>query len=176
MCQRCKDQVSDAFVRGIATIFWGNAWADHVEEHRCASLSGIEITSVMPEIPEVVWRMAERFAGMVEQANDLTLPALFAQAMKYTGRELTHKDYWSDTAERFGECLAWEAMGAGVSWYDDHPEFKIELPLEESREMIVPDIGTCELRNYADEHCETAEDASNDAASATDGSGEEVIQ
>src|SRR5579872_1633079 len=122
MCERCKDQVSDTFVKGMATILWGDAWADHAEEHACCNLSGCEITHVMPEIPEVAWRMAERLAGKIEQANGCALAVLFAQAMKAEGRpDLEHEDYHDETAERFGECLAWMAMGAGVSWYDDHP-------------------------------------------------------
>lgn len=153
MCNRCKGQVSEVFVRGIATIFWASGWADHVEEHGCRSLSGCKIEEVMPEIPEKAWRMAERFAGMVEQANGLNLPAIFAQAMKHTGRELEHADYWSDDAERFGECLAHMGMGSGVSWYDDHPRFKIELTLREPYAMRVPRFEASELQFHAADTC-----------------------
>jgi hypothetical protein len=154
MCDKCKGQVSDAFVRGIATILWADAWASHVEEHECSCLAGVKIEEVMPEIPEPAWRMAERFAGAIEQANGLNLPALFAQAMRHTGREMVHEDYWGDDAERFGECLAWMGMGAGVSWYDDHPEFKVSIGIREPYAMIVPRAENYLLRVRADETCE----------------------
>lgn len=155
MCDRC-DQVSDAFVKGMAAILWGNAWADHVDEHDCFDLSGREVTEVMPEIPEVVWRRAERLAGTIEQANGLSLPAIFSQAMKAEGKTVEHEDYWGADAEGFGSYLAHMAVGSGVSWFDDHAEFKLTvIPREEPHDLIVPssDIA-CELQLYANVACE----------------------
>lgn len=151
MCDKCKDQTSDAFVRGIATIFWASAWADHVDEHQCRELGGSEITECMPEIPEPAWRAAERFAGAVEGANGTSLAVLLSHAMRAAGRTLEHEDYWGDDAQRFGECLAYMGMGDGVSWYDDHPEFEVE-----GRKMRVPHVETLELQALAGDQCEDA--------------------
>jgi len=47
--------------------------------------------------------------------------------------------------KRFGECLAWMSMGAGVSWFDDHEPFDLKVPLCAE---------SCDLRMLADERCE----------------------
>lgn len=156
MCSNCEGQASDTFVRGMATILWADAWANHAEEHDCVNLSGCEVTEYMPEIPEMAWRMAERLAGMIEQANDLNLAACYASAMRAMGREdLTHPDYHDATALRFGECLAWEAMGAGVSWEDDHPPFLIYGGVcKPDREMTIPHFEAFDLQLHADDTCE----------------------
>jgi hypothetical protein len=156
MCDRCKDQVSDAFVNGMARILWGNAWADHAEEHDCFNLSGQEVTEVMPEIPEVVYRKAERLSGAIEQANGLSLPAIFSQAMKAEGKTVEHEDYWGADAEGFGSYLAHMAVGSGVSWFDDHAEFKLSLGTDaEPRDLVVPETDiACELQLFAGDTCE----------------------
>lgn len=145
MCDNCKGQISDTFVRGLATSIWGCAWADHVEEHGCYNLSGCEITEHMPEIPEIAYRMAERIMGMIEQANNMHVACLFAAAMQADGKTaLEHRHYYDRIAERFGECLGHMAMGTGVCWFDDHNRFDLK----------VPNCETYGLRVYANETCE----------------------
>jgi hypothetical protein len=61
---------NNPIIRGIATILWASAWADHVEEHRCCSLSGCEVTSIMPTIPDTAWEHAIRLAGRIEGVNN----------------------------------------------------------------------------------------------------------
>ena len=155
MCSNCEGQASDTFVRGIATILWGDAWASHCEEHNCVNLSGCKVEDHMPPIPEVAWRMAERLAGMIEGVNG-SLAVCFAAAMRAEGKpDLEHESFHDDTALRFGECLAWRAMGAGVSWEDDHAAFM--LPTYPPREMKFPHFENYELQLYAGETCKEEE-------------------
>ena len=118
----------DPIIRGIATILWASTWADHVAEVRCRSLSGCEITQVMPSIDEAAFRLAHRVAGRIEQVN-YNLPSLCAAAWRADGNSDTDDSPDDEFAERFGECLAYMAQGAGVSWFDDHKEFPLEVPL-----------------------------------------------
>jgi hypothetical protein len=39
----------------MATILWASAWADHVEEQQCQSVSGCEITDLLAENHFVIW-------------------------------------------------------------------------------------------------------------------------
>lgn len=161
MCDNCKGQISDTFVRGMATILWAMGWSNHTEEHDCCNLSGCEITSCMPKIPEKAYRVAERIAGAIEYANGAGLYLLFSQAMKAEGKpELKHEDYHGEEAMRFGECLAHMAIGSGVSWYDDHEHFTLGEYFKNQGEMIIPhcDGADNELQEYADETCEEETD------------------
>ena len=148
----------DTVVQAMASIFWGMGWADHVEEHKCDNLSGVEITSVMPSIPAEAYAMAERALGAIEHANGMSWPCLFAAAMKAdgiegelrtasNGYEYTSYDYRGELAERFGDCLAHMAMGSGVSWTDDHKESGLKVPL--CAESVCFD-----MKLIADERCE----------------------
>ena len=131
----------DEITKGIASVLWGGSWADHVEEHQCSNLSGCEITECMPEIPTEAWIMAGELLGRIVQANGKDIYRLLSAACKADGVA-----YRPDTEyqERFGNCLAYMATGAGVSWFDDHEEFEIK----------VPDFEEHDLRVHADETCE----------------------
>jgi hypothetical protein len=108
----------DAFVRGIATILWGLAWADHADGHKCCNLSGCKIEDHMPEIPPIAWQWAERIAGRIEGEIGISLLALYAAALRAGSAS-------DGDEQRFGECLAYAAMGHGVSWLDDHDDFEV---------------------------------------------------
>lgn len=120
----------DSCVRGIAEILWGCAWADHVEAHRCTNLSGCDILQVMPPIPRQAWAVAERVLGHIEQANPQwshSWRAMFAAARRADG--LPDEGWSEEEVTRFGNCLAYMAMGHGVSWFDDHEHFPLSVPL-----------------------------------------------
>lgn len=108
-------------IRGIATILWASAWADHADDHRCTNLSGCEITAHMPPIPWVAWLMAGRLLRAVEKANGPIASILdrAERADSEAGISLPYR-YGRSGPQRFGECIAYESMGAGVSWEDDH--------------------------------------------------------
>jgi hypothetical protein len=48
--------------------------------------------------------------------------------MEADGREGFGTWMFYEQEQRFGECLAWMALGAGVSWFDDHARFEIKVP------------------------------------------------
>lgn len=134
----------DRILIGVAQILWGLSWADHADEHGCVNLSGKKIEHEMPEIPDEAWLMSARLVGMIEQANERSVYCLYADAVRADTGQDEHVDFDSDDAERFGNCLAYQALGHGVSWFDDHAEFPLETPSFEATD----------LRVLADEQCD----------------------
>lgn len=129
-------------VEGMAEIFWGDGWATHAEEHRCANISGEEITEIMPQIPARIYAFCERVMGKIEQANGTNEFALLYAALTADGKnpsELFEKnrDEFDRLANEFGNGLAYMAMGSGVSWFDDHEKFDLEVPHCENEAYII---------------------------------------
>jgi hypothetical protein len=119
----------DEIVEGMRKLLWALSWADHADEAGCCNLSGCNVYDYLPDTPPAAQRHAERIAGAYEALNGCDLADLFERAVaadkakRSIGRNHRHA-----TAERFGECLAYMAVGAGVSWFDDHEEFPLQVP------------------------------------------------
>ena len=155
-----KKEINANIVSGIASILWGDAWAQHIENARdegrkpCQNLSGCKIEDVMPEIPKMARQRAMLLARSYGKDNgEVCLADLIVAA--YRADECFDEDYSDEDLlrdiqendsyqEEFGNCLAWMAMGAGVSWFDDHSDFPLE----------VPHIENYDLQMWATEHCE----------------------
>jgi len=135
---------NDPILNGMASTLWGMEWADHVEEHRCANLSGVEITDVMPEVPIEAYLLAANFIGHIEQANRMNIYALLYKAAKADGQDPYEGDKpGDDYAEEFGSDLGMMALGSGVSWFDDHAQFDIEVPHLEASDLMALAEETC---------------------------------
>lgn len=140
------EEVSDSgldveIMEGMSKALWATAWADHVEEHGCESLSGVELTEVMPIVPDAADRMAVDLSTQFSKLNGRKgLSELYKEAMKADEAEGRKQG----SPEEFGSDLAMQAMGHGVSWFDDHAEFPIKFP----------SIDNFDLRIKADEDCE----------------------
>ena len=158
MAKKKVISTEDCILKGMQEILWGSAWADHVEAVQCQSLSGCDITEVMPKIPKQVAGMCQRIAGHIEQANGSCLIMLLYKAAQVDGKfpenhsEDPNFNGWdyidSDYAERFGNCLMYGSQGAGVSWFDDHEQFDLKIPYGRV-EMYELD-----LKIHAEQHCE----------------------
>lgn len=146
-----RSEIRDEVIRGIATVLWACAWADHVEEHDCYNLSGCQIEEHMPAIPWCAWLAAGRLLRRVEKAHGTTIEVILLRAAEMDLNE--HKcgrvfdadaDDVSDLAGRFGECMAYEAMGAGVGWADDHAEIPFyDVPYGEFYDLQYHAESTC---------------------------------
>lgn len=130
-------------IEGCASIIWASVWAHVAEESDTYNLSGCEITEHMPEIPEEAYTFARKVLADMLHLNRREVGLQFNQETHkcertYTARtvsdllemalradicsgneEIPHFD---DYARRFGECMAFRAMGDGVGWEDDHAE------------------------------------------------------
>lgn len=94
-----------------------------------------ELTDVAPDTPDYVRLEAARLLGKLEQANGVTVTAIMHAAavadMPEQERLAMRNDAVAavqlngDEARDFGHYIAMQAMGHGVSWFDDHAEFDL---------------------------------------------------
>ena len=142
----------DAWLEGAARAFFVTAYADFVEEghstdnelddderERRLSLprpgAGEDWMDYAPPTPPNAYALAGELWNALHAANGragvYTL-AMRAEAADHkpcdrcTGSGCSNID--PIDAEKFGHYLAMEAMGHGVSWFDDHEKFEIEIP------------------------------------------------
>lgn len=119
----------DAFLYGAARAFFMTAFADYVEDedreddgHEYPHPGpGGDWADVTPEPPPNAYALAgELWAGLY---------ALNGKAGPYTlANNAEAADGAPIDAEEFGHYLAMTAMGHGVSWFDDHKDFPLEVP------------------------------------------------
>jgi hypothetical protein len=128
----------DAFLEGAAKAFFATAYADYVEEAdstdndldevarnaraNCARPGpGEDWMDYLPEIPPNAYALAGELWAALHAANgEAGVYSLALRAEAVDGK--------APDPEQFGHCLAMEAMGHGVSWFDDHAKFKIKIP------------------------------------------------
>jgi len=107
----------DEITRGCAECLWAMAWADAREEAG-NSVQG-EITSQMPDVPALAYVLAAGVVGFAQQLNGCSMYVAYNAAQN--AADFDEKA----TRERFGYCLAYSYVGAGVTWGDDHPAFLV---------------------------------------------------
>lgn len=120
----------DAFIEGAARAFFVCAYADFVEDpereddgHDYASASmGADWADMAPATtpPNAYALAGELWAGLYALNGKAGPYTLVLNAEAADGAEID--------AEEFGHYLAMEAMGHGVSWFDDHEKFPLEVP------------------------------------------------
>jgi hypothetical protein len=115
---------------GITRAFWTDVWVREQEEkaertgRRVPWGPGDEITDFVPRtVPATVRRQAVEFAGALKYRNHTNLYGLYLMAMNAPGRHTREP-----SAASFGWYLGMQGMGHGVSWFDDHPQFPIQIP------------------------------------------------
>jgi hypothetical protein len=119
----------DQFLYGAARAFFMCALADFVEDPEREDDGhdyphpgcGGDWMDVCPELPPNAYALAgELWAGLY---------ALNGKAGPYTlANNAEAADGAPVDAEDFGHYLAMEAMGHGVSWFDDHAKFDLKVP------------------------------------------------
>jgi hypothetical protein len=138
----------DEFLLGAAKAFFVTAYADFVEEghstdnelskaEREARLdlprpgAGEDWMDYAPEPPPAAFALAGELWAALEAANKVSVYVLAERADQ---ADVDHKskcekcDREGFDAEEFGHYLAMQAMGHGVSWFDDHGDFDLEVP------------------------------------------------
>jgi hypothetical protein len=115
----------DTITCACAKTLWAMAWADAMEEHG-RSVRG-DILACMPPLPALALVEAARIIARAETDNRLNIHACLAQAAED-----------DQNARRFGECLAYSYVGAGISWEDDHAPLMLALSSEPARRFKWP--------------------------------------
>lgn len=111
-------QHDDKIINGAAEMLWALAWADHAEDTGCTDLSGCEITTIMPDVGLSAFIEAGRVIGATEHQSHANIHALLWMCLRADG--LDPEACADDYMDRLGGCLAYMALGHGVSWFDDH--------------------------------------------------------
>lgn len=116
---------TEEFAEGASRAFWATSWATGMEE-RGESVSG-DVMEQAPETPLSAWVAAGQLIGALECANNAPIHTLADRASRADGGE----GILDIDANLFGHYMAMQALGHGVSWFDDHAKFKIKIPLME---------------------------------------------
>src|SRR5271169_4337033 len=105
----------------MARALFVDAWARN-EEEKGRSLRG-ELMDQAPKTNRAAKKKAEELAAQISRLNGVILAHLYDHAIRVPGRHLS-----VPTPRLFGHYLAMQAMGHGVSWFDDHPTFDLKVP------------------------------------------------
>lgn len=119
-----RQEIIDA----CAWMLWAQAWVSHQKELGDEGVNpgaGGSWDPYVPDVPEAVSKLALLCIEQIERMNGATVDVLYARAVALPGKRYSKHE---PTTERFGNCLAYEALGAGVSWADDYPGHGLTIP------------------------------------------------
>jgi hypothetical protein len=109
-------EIIDAMARTMFVVAWG----DYEEEHG-RSHGGRDLMDVAPSTPPHVYDEAQKLAIAFETENvGANVTDLMMRAEEADGEE--------PEPNVFGYYLVMQALGHGVSWFDDHKRFPIKFP------------------------------------------------
>lgn len=128
----------DAWLDGAARTFFVSAYADHAEESDSSDneltdeereersslprpAGGEKWEDYAPETPPLAYALAGELWALLGSMNSCSVYVL-AQSAALADRVL------EIDPEEFGSDLAMQAMGHGVSWFDDHARFDLKIP------------------------------------------------
>jgi len=107
------------FAEGAARAVYVQAWVDQQEE-KGKRLRG-ELMDQAPATPLSAYVWAGELIGLLTALNKASIYMLGAEAAKAEGAD-------DIDANLFGHYLAMQALGHGVSWFDDHAKFPLKVP------------------------------------------------
>lgn len=112
-----------AIVEHMARALYATDWV-RAEGEAGLTVAG-DVMEQMPAVPPAAYAAAYRLADQIESLNGAPLQDLLKMAAQADGYEAAPDQHY---CELFGHYLAMEAMGDGVSWFDDHADFPLALP------------------------------------------------
>lgn len=127
-------QIDDHYIEYIAKMMWADAFASFMEQEYpklsdaekekfadWENMSGRDWFREAPEPPQSAYEGARQFAESLVRVNDMeSMDDLIDLAEREAGYEIDPEAFLHD--------LTLEAAGHGVSWFDDHDEFDINIP------------------------------------------------
>ena len=120
--RKYDDEIREAMARAFFVDWYASEQERRQEEGLKANIArgGEDWMDVAPGTSRAAKKHAREYAVKLSAANKgATLTDLYAAALNAGG---------SGDARTFGHYMAMQAMGHGVSWFDDNPEFPIEVP------------------------------------------------
>jgi len=126
--RRRSPNYDDAIAAAMARAMFVSAWADEQEERGRRFPPQTELMDVAPRTPMAALHRAYNLIGRFESQNHMPMVSLLYAAAKADGIDPYAGDLSSNYVRDFGHYLAMEAIGHGVSWFDDHAKFKLDVP------------------------------------------------
>jgi len=120
--RKYDDEIREAMARAFFVDWYASEQERRQEEGLKANIArgGEDWMDVAPGTSRAAKKHAREYAVKLSAANKgATLTDLYAAALNAGG---------TGDARTFGHYMAMQAMGHGVSWFDDNPEFPIEVP------------------------------------------------
>lgn len=146
---RILDQYEKIIRTSMARTLWVGAWASWVENLSEEELAeqwdagtyrgdrpgaGGDWDDHAPETPQGAHQAARDLAELFGKAENIgrtrPMTTLYDMAMEaHTGQPTEFGDFVDlEVPRAFGHDLTMEALGTGVSWFDHHKEFDLEVP------------------------------------------------
>jgi len=113
-----REDIIESMARTLHVVDWAER-----EEEKGRTYPGQNLFDVAPATTRGAFRAARKLADRIEERNKLSLDAIYVAAAQAPGRHLE-----KPTPERFGYGITMQALGTGVSWFDDHPRVEIQIP------------------------------------------------
>lgn len=118
-----------AIIEAMARTLFVDAWASAMEERgETHGWAGQDLMDLAPETSSEAKAAAAKLAAEFVALNGKSLTDLLEAAAAADGDAALNPSY----VESFGHNLAMQAIGHGVSWFDDHAKFPIEFPRSEN--------------------------------------------
>jgi hypothetical protein len=114
---------TEEFAEGAARAVWVQAWADH-QEQKGKTLRG-ELMHQAPATPLSAYVWAGELMGRLAELNKSDIHRLSVKAVE---ADLARRRDVPFSMVDFGHYMAMQALGHGVSWFDDHAQFAIKIP------------------------------------------------
>lgn len=114
----------DEIISMMARTLFVTAYADRETERGRSIGGGRDWFDAAPaRTPAKARYAALSLALAIEKANRASLDRIYRHAARMKG---TH--YRKPTLRDFGYGITMQALGHGVSWFDDHPRFPLTIP------------------------------------------------
>lgn len=116
--------------KGMARALFVDTWANEMEEQGRSFRPQADLMDLAPATPAVAIKEAYRLTGQLEASNAQGILTLLSKAARKDGTSLDEmtESSQAEYAQSFGHYMAMEALGHGVSWFDDHAKFAIDIP------------------------------------------------
>jgi hypothetical protein len=124
-----EDTIAEAMGRALFVCAYADAIeAGEIEGDKAGT--GQDWMDVAPATPRRFLNDGWRLLGKFEQLNGMHIACLWAAACRADGVDSAEPP--SEHVDKFGHYLAMQALGHGVSWFDDHERFDLKCPRVES--------------------------------------------
>lgn len=118
---RMPNSAVQGMMNGILEALWLSSWADAMDEMGKPTPRNITAETADPP-PASAKKIAKEYAKALAAVNNGSLTGIYLLAMEHEPgcREIDPRE--------LGYYLTMEGLGHGVSWWDDHPKFPVNIP------------------------------------------------